>query len=134
MNVFSNTHLPKDGWIQGCFYCGRPTSNTINYNYKELNNTIYCCLNCEKDNHDKNSYSGLTLAAQIKIKSYIDENTLEPFKTRSYSLDPPIIKSYHSTSLPAPPPPAPPPVHAPLQVPQIITKNITPPETLDNIV
>ena len=42
MNIFTQTHLPKDGWIQGCFLCIRPTANTITYESKQKKRQYIC--------------------------------------------------------------------------------------------
>lgn len=102
MNIFTQTHLPKDGWIQGCFLCIRPTSNIITYESKQKKNTVYLCKDCEKKNADTAKIIKYSL--QIKLEQYISENTLEPFKARTYSLDPPVIKRFQRPEIPYPPP------------------------------
>jgi hypothetical protein len=118
MNVYTHSQLPKDGWIKGCFVCSRPTSNSMSYNYKEKVNTVFLCKNCEKRNINSTAPNIFIYSFQEKLNRYINENTLEPFKARIYSLDPPIIKRRET----------------PLPPPNIPENKYTPPRNLDDIV
>lgn len=51
--IFSETHLPINGWIQGCVHCEIPTSKTIVIKVIKKKNRIYelCahfCYVCKK--------------------------------------------------------------------------------------
>ena len=50
MYIYKNTHLPKNGWLQGCFVCNTITSSYETYKItKPLPNmryVLYCCQYC----------------------------------------------------------------------------------------
>jgi protein-arginine kinase activator protein McsA len=51
--LFYETHLPEEGWLQGCYQCYSITSRTINYknidnNDKTINFIVYICNKCKK--------------------------------------------------------------------------------------
>jgi hypothetical protein len=119
MDIYSNSHLPKNGWILGCFTCVRPTSNTISYPYNNKINTLYLCRDCCKNNKDNTKAQKLNFVLHNSIKRYIDDRTLEPYKQPRFSLNPPNIKK--RTGCPPKPP-------------LIPAQNHTPPHELDAIV
>ena len=102
MEVYSDSSLPKQGWVKACFSCFRPTSKTIDYLYKEKTNNVYICRDCLKSNQDKTRTNGINLKMSIMINRYIENHTLEPYKYPSISLEPPGI---YRLPRPAPPPP-----------------------------
>ncbi len=94
MNIYSKTHLPKDGWILGCFQCSRPTSKTIEYNYKSKTYNVYVCTKCHTDNKDDTRNNKLNFKLSHSIELYINDHTLEPYKQPRISLEPPKIRSH----------------------------------------
>jgi len=51
--IFKDTHLPKRGWLQGCFCCQQITSRLYLYQTFTRKKTIYefyvyKCSNCKK--------------------------------------------------------------------------------------
>lgn len=51
--MFSDTHLPKRGWLQGCYECREITSRTIAYKTKTTYLKIYkfivhLCPRCQR--------------------------------------------------------------------------------------
>lgn len=119
MNIYSESHLPKNGWIQGCFTCVNPTSNTLQYPYLDKTHTLYLCRKCFKHNKDTTKAQELSFKLHTSIKRYINERTLEPYKQPSYSLDPPIIRKR---------------IACPPKPPVIPANNHTPPHELDEMV
>lgn len=119
MNIYSETHLPKNGWILGCFKCAKPTSNTIEYTCNNKINTLYLCRECSKNNKDEKKDQNITFSLHNSIKRYIDDRTLEPYKQPRISLDPPDIRKRAG---------------CPPQPPVIPANNHTPPHELDEMV
>ena len=39
--IFSETHLPKEGWLQGCYECDEITSKIIDYKTKYTYKKIF---------------------------------------------------------------------------------------------
>lgn len=53
IDIFKQSHLPKEGWLQACFNCYTITSKTYYYKMILLKKTnykfnIYCCPQCKK--------------------------------------------------------------------------------------
>ena len=52
INIYKQTHLPEEGWFQGCFMCSQITGRTYEFNIgEEIENTkfiVYLCPNCSK--------------------------------------------------------------------------------------
>ena len=53
IDIFKQSHLPKEGWLQSCFNCYSITSKT--YYYKMIIHekvkyrfNVYCCPQCKK--------------------------------------------------------------------------------------
>ena len=49
--LYKNTHLPKEGWLQGCFRCYTITGNTHLHKINKYTNTqylVYLCPHCHK--------------------------------------------------------------------------------------
>lgn len=61
--IFSETHLPKEGWLQGCYECDEITSKIIDYKTKytykkKYKFFIHVCPKCKrqlKDNNQQNN-------------------------------------------------------------------------------
>lgn len=54
IDIFKQSHLPKEGWLQSCFNCYTITSKTYYYKmviFKNINYkfNIYCCPKCKKN-------------------------------------------------------------------------------------
>ena len=55
--IYKDSHLPENGWFQGCFRCGTITAriflfttfNSNNYLYEFI---IYTCPDCKKKLHN----------------------------------------------------------------------------------
>lgn len=65
---YSYKKLPKNGWIQYCFYCGDVTSNIIEYRkikkeYDKYIINVYLCNICHKkyktNDIDNDEYNGI---------------------------------------------------------------------------
>jgi hypothetical protein len=60
--IFQDTHLPKQGWLQGCFRCYNITAETMEYpqNYKTYKRFLfYLCPKCKlhiNKPHNKERY------------------------------------------------------------------------------
>lgn len=93
MNIYTKSKLPKIGWIQGCFTCSRPTAKVLHYSFKEKEHVVYICDDCQKKYKDTNDTQNISFSLHRSIKKYIDDNTLEPYKYPSISLDPPNINN-----------------------------------------
>ena len=96
MIVHRASHLPKDGWIQRCYECYDCTSNTVFYNLYDKEHTVFLCRSCVKTHNDKVAPTRLPLSLEGKIKNYIEDHTLEPYKCRVIPLDPPEIRKYRA--------------------------------------
>lgn len=75
INIYKNTHLPEDGWLQGCYICSEITGNTIDHKLHELwenhRFVVYICPRCKKLKLENellfNEYNA-------SINAYIDRN------------------------------------------------------------
>lgn len=75
INICKASHLPEEGWLQGCYICSSVTGRTISHEPPEvLEDTkiiVYMCPFCQKlkgeNNELDNVYSDL-------INSYIYRN------------------------------------------------------------
>ena len=54
MEIFKDTNLPEDGWIQGCFICYGPTGRLVEAGQNENKNEnyiteylVYLCHSCK---------------------------------------------------------------------------------------
>lgn len=52
VEIFKDSHLPKEGWLQSCFNCYSITSKTFYYKMIMLDGTkykfhVYCCPQCK---------------------------------------------------------------------------------------
>ena len=48
--IYQKTHLPRNGWLQGCFRCYNITAETMLFpqNYKQTKNFVfYTCPKCK---------------------------------------------------------------------------------------
>ena len=102
MNIYHNTKMPIIGWIHGCFNCGTNTACTINYLHENKTHVVYVCRKCEFSTKDNLAFNNLKPEFQEKIKGYIYEKSLEPYKTRIYSMDPPNIPGITGEETPLP--------------------------------
>ena len=67
IEIFKDSHLPKEGWLQACFNCYSITSKTFIYKVVVCNNekykfSLYCCPSCKnklKDNFKYYKFSKL---------------------------------------------------------------------------
>jgi hypothetical protein len=55
--MFSDTHLPERGWLQGCYKCGEITSRTITYKTKTkylkiFKFIVHLCPRCQRQLKD----------------------------------------------------------------------------------
>ena len=55
--IFSETHLPKEGWLQGCYECDEITSKIIDYKTKytykkKYKFFIHVCPKCKRQLKD----------------------------------------------------------------------------------
>jgi hypothetical protein len=69
--IFSDTHLPENGWLQGCYECGGITSRTIlyktKYRYKKKYKFImHLCPRCKRQ-LEKNSQQNNKLINRCNI-------------------------------------------------------------------
>ena len=53
IDIFKQSHLPKEGWLQSCFNCYTITSKTYYYkmiitNKVKYKFNVYCCPHCKK--------------------------------------------------------------------------------------
>ena len=77
--LFNSTHLPKDGWLQGCVKCNNITGICITINNRKLpmrlfmspnifNRKIetYICKNCVRNKHNIMKYTILSLYSYLK--------------------------------------------------------------------
>lgn len=52
INIYKETHLPEEGWFQGCFICCQITGRTYDFKpEKSFENTrfkVYICPNCSR--------------------------------------------------------------------------------------
>ena len=74
IELFKKTHLPKKGWIQGCFNCKNPTSKLKHITTISNNNTnydFYChiCKHC-KDTFKKDDILHYNFIKDCKIYIY----------------------------------------------------------------
>lgn len=75
INIYKATHLPEEGWLQGCYICSCITGKTISHNPREIwektRFVIYMCHICQKLRSENkmldNEYQSL-------INSYIYSN------------------------------------------------------------
>ncbi len=75
IELFQKTKLPKNGWIQGCFYCKTPTSRlkhitSISNKKKKIQFVCFICKHC-KDIFKKNQILHYNFIKDCKI--YIHE-------------------------------------------------------------
>tara|TARA_Y100000817_G_scaffold300010_1_gene278654 strand:+ start:74 stop:511 length:438 start_codon:yes stop_codon:yes gene_type:complete len=96
MNIYCNTNKPTEGWIHGCFNCCANTAYTRNYTYENKTHVVFLCRSCERKTKDELASQKLTNSFQIKIKNYINDRTLVPYKARVFSLDPPRINQHNT--------------------------------------
>jgi hypothetical protein len=52
MEIYKETEMPNDGWIQGCFICYAPTAQLIDTGESEKSNVIteylvHLCYECQ---------------------------------------------------------------------------------------
>ena len=110
MNIYTKSNLPKTGWLHGCFTCARPTTKVIDYFFKEKNHVVYICHSCQKKYKDTHDPLKISFSLHHSIRQYINNNTLEPYKYPSMSLDPPNLKQHRC-------PPRPPCIPTIIQTP-----------------
>ena len=91
MNIYRNTNKPTEGWIHGCFNCGANTAYTQNYKYDNKTHVVFLCRNCKKTTRNEATEQKFTTNFESKIKNYINDRTLVPYKARVFSLEPPVI-------------------------------------------
>lgn len=52
INIYKDTHLPEDGWLQGCYICSSVTGRTIDHKLPEIwSHTkikVYMCPSCQR--------------------------------------------------------------------------------------
>ena len=52
INIYKATHLPEEGWLQGCYICSSVTARTIDHEPPEVWDktrfTVYMCPLCQK--------------------------------------------------------------------------------------
>ena len=86
MYIYKESHLPKEGWLQGCFICYRITGNcevfSKYYNYDNLilfEFVVYLCNRCKnkvlKDQEIKTEY-------EKHVKEYIKKSGIVSATTR----------------------------------------------------
>lgn len=50
MYIYKGTHLPRDGWLQGCFVCcaitGRSEDYQLSVKVLDMRFVLYCCPMC----------------------------------------------------------------------------------------
>jgi hypothetical protein len=50
MYIYKDTHLPRDGWLQGCFVCcaitGRSQDYQLSIKVPDMRFVLYCCPFC----------------------------------------------------------------------------------------
>ena len=45
--IYKKTHLPKNGWLHGCFMCNKITGQTKEYINNNEEKLIYICYECD---------------------------------------------------------------------------------------
>jgi len=80
IELYSESKLPKNGWIQGCINCEMKTSKV--QEYKKIENLIsifiykiYLCKDCKKENISKNE--NFIKYVEKKIK-YVEKKIKNP--------------------------------------------------------
>lgn len=76
IEIYNESHLPKNGWIQSCFNCNNITSKTLLHKKIKTHNKTYIfkvfnCPNCKKKmikNHMK--YYNFRKECNVFIKEY----------------------------------------------------------------
>ena len=157
MYIYKETHLPKEGWLQGCFLCHIITGNceifSRYYNYenkKLIEFVVYLCHRCKnlilKDKEIKKEYDTY-VHKYIKNTGIISLTTRKPLPSFCSSSSSSSSSSYPSSSslpsyppplllpppLPPPPPPPqfppPPPPNTPADTPPSTPPSTPPPST-----
>lgn len=79
INIYKQTHLPEDGWFQGCFLCSQITGRTYDFDpAQKLENTrfvVYVCPNCSRLK-DKNN--DLAQQYNMHVTRYINRHFTGP--------------------------------------------------------
>ena len=75
INIYKQTHLPEEGWFQGCFMCSQITAKTYELKPEQrLENTkfmVYICPDCSRL---KNNSADLASQFDLHITRYINRN------------------------------------------------------------
>jgi len=75
IDIYEETHLPKEGWLQGCFRCRNITSLKINMRkVKRRGRTykfdVYACKDCRQDfKKDRTKYRTFKIMCHNYISS-----------------------------------------------------------------
>tara|TARA_Y100000592_G_scaffold9552_1_gene13422 strand:+ start:209 stop:475 length:267 start_codon:yes stop_codon:yes gene_type:complete len=74
IELYKKTHLPKKGWIQGCFCCKLPTSltthiTTLSNNNESLEFNCFICKDC-KGNFKKDKILYYNFLKDCKVYIY----------------------------------------------------------------
>ena len=75
MYIYKGTHLPRDGWLQGCFICTNITSKTEKYELSitvpNIRFVLFCCPLCRNMRKKSNK---LEKRLQKQVSKYVDNN------------------------------------------------------------
>lgn len=75
INIYKATHLPEEGWLQGCYICSTITGRTVDHRppetWEKHKFNVYMCPHCQKLKRDNEELSN---EYEIMINAYIDRN------------------------------------------------------------